>query len=86
MAAPWMRKRQEAGIITKYREPDIKEDGSSAPDDSALEACASDILAAIAGQDQKGLARALRSAFEVLESEPHEEPGEIEESEEENEG
>ena len=82
MALPFLRKKHEAGVIVKYRNPDeASADQPVSPeeqDDAALETCADEILKAVASNDKRALAAAIRSAFTVLESEPHEEPGEIE--------
>lgn len=45
----------------------------SDPTQEALEACASDLIHAIASQDAASVAEALRAAFEIMESAPHEE-------------
>jgi hypothetical protein len=67
-------------LIISHRKPDggvspfeNKEEEQEGQEDHALEACAQDILRAIADKDFKHLALALRAAFDVLESEPHEE-------------
>jgi len=69
-------KRKETGLIIETRKPDAmpEVDESSA----ALEAAADDILAAISANNSKGLAEAIRAAFQILESEPHEESEDFE--------
>ena len=49
----------------------------------SLEACAQDLIVGIKQDDPKAVESALRAAFEVLESEPHEEGPPVDESEEE---
>lgn len=81
MSLPFLAKPKNnvAGIIIAKRKSDgisnqvemASDDQSS--DDSGLESAADDILRAISANDSKQLARALRSAFEILDSEPHEE-------------
>lgn len=47
-----------------------------------LEACADDIIRAINSKDSKMLAEAIKAAFEICDSEPHEEGPHTNESEE----
>ena len=51
------------------RKPDHEEEGEYDPIESAAE----DLHAAIKSNDVKAIAMALRAAFEILDSEPHEE-------------
>lgn len=64
-------KSKEASVSmpadTIKREPD---DGAEY---DALESAADDLIAAIHSKDAKGVAAALRAAFELAESQPHEE-------------
>lgn len=78
---PFMKNKQgSTGLIVKMRSPDGPIENEPEDNDSAaLEACAEDILRAISAKDSKQLAQALQSAFEVLESQPHDEAGEDEE-------
>jgi len=78
---PFMKpKAMSVGVIVRNRKPD----GISAeqPDEDsgsgAIDACAEDLMQALQSKDSKAVAAALRAAFEVLESEPHEEAGEEE--------
>lgn len=66
------RKSGSAGLIVKTREPD-QNDSSDSDDSYSLEACSQDLINAIHSSDPKKVSEALRAAFEVLESEPHEE-------------
>lgn len=76
MSLPFLKPKQIAGVIISHRKPD-----SDAPQpmdemegsDSALEAAAQDILRAINSKDSQHLAQAIRAAFQILDSEPHEE-------------
>lgn len=54
-----------------YRAPDSQEPKSD--DSEGLEAAASDILDAITAGDKKRLASAIKAAFEICDSLPHEE-------------
>lgn len=71
---PFMKEKPQTGIVTEHRQ--------SPEDDSnpGLSAAASDLLSAIEAKDIKGIAMALQSAFELVDSMPHEEgPNEGEE-------
>lgn len=60
-------KKPQAGVIVEHRsESDSKEN-------HGLAAAAMELLKAIESKDAKGIAMALRCAFELLDSEPHEE-------------
>ena len=83
MSLPFLKVKHQTGLMTSVRTPDEKPAGQEAPDDSALESCAEDLMNAIQSGDKKAAAAALRAAFTVLESEDHEEPGEIEPDESE---
>ncbi len=68
-----------SSVIVKHRQPDQPSEKTEENDsEAAHEACAADILKAIEAKDPKALASALRSAFEIMESEPHEEGPHIE--------
>ena len=62
---------QVAGIIMKTRSPD--EDKEPNDDSAAIDACAKDLIEAVHSRDTKRVAEAIKSAFEILESMPHEE-------------
>lgn len=68
---PFLKKdRGNAGIATEYRKPDQPEE---AKDDDGLESCAADLMRSLNENNTKGIAAALRAAFEILDSQPHEE-------------
>ena len=72
------------GLIVQTRASDGSQ--SSEPidaEDQALAACGEDLIRAITSKDAEGVANALRSAFSILESEPHEEGAEEEPASEE---
>lgn len=72
MALPFIKKvRRESGVAMQYRTPD--ESKSSEVESDGLELAAEDLIKASSSGDKKGVAAALRAAFEILESEPHEE-------------
>lgn len=68
------QKHQSAGVIMKTRKPDeTSEKTDESGDDAGLEAAAHDLHSAVHSGDIKGIASALRAAFEILDSMPHEE-------------
>jgi len=81
---PFLKKqKQSSGVSMEYRKPDEAfepDDGDSS--DAPLESAAEDLIRCVSAGDKKGAARAIRSAFEILDSEPHEE---IEDEKEEQE-
>lgn len=68
---PFLKKDQEASaagpVESIRREPD------EGADYDVLESAAEDLATAIHAKDIKGIAAALRAAFELCDSEPHEE-------------
>lgn len=82
MPLPFLSKKiREQGISTIiHRKPD--ENKEEPQDVDSVQYAAEDLLRAIEAKDPIGMAAAMRAAFEIMESEPHEEAGH-EESEEE---
>lgn len=71
---PFLKKKQQTGVIVKTRQPDEKpEQEENEQEDQGLMVCAQDLIDAIAAQDVKAVASALRAAFQIADSEPHEE-------------
>jgi hypothetical protein len=77
---PFLKPKHQgiAGIVVKMRKPDEKAEGGEIPEesedkDAAIHACADDLIRSVHSQDTKGVAEALRSAFEIMDSEPHKE-------------
>lgn len=71
---PFMKKNRVAGLIIAHRTPDgPKESHQEGDENSPLEAAAEDLLRGFNNKDPKQIAMAIRAAFEILESEPHEE-------------
>jgi hypothetical protein len=77
---PFLKRKQAAssGVIIKTREPDktSEESTEQSIDSSAIESCARDLISAVHAQDAKGVAEAIKTAFDILESMPHEEMSE----------
>lgn len=74
---PFLKRKNEAGIagiIVKNRQPDEKPDSEDKDDPSAgIHACAQALINAVHSKDAKGVSEALKDAFAILDSEPHEE-------------
>jgi hypothetical protein len=60
-------------MSTKIREPDQKPEENQDDGDAGLMSAAQDLITAVQAGDQKGAAQALRAAFQILDSEPHDE-------------
>jgi hypothetical protein len=85
---PFLKPKATAvgGIMNVLRKPDGETEVEESGDDSGLEACATDLIRGVASKDTSLIIDALRSAFQILDAEPHEEGehlGEEEEAEEE---
>jgi len=67
------KKKRVAGLIISKRKPEGGMEMPKAADEvpESVEQCAKDILKAIETKDAKMLAMAIRSAFEILDAEPH---------------
>lgn len=71
-------KKAQTGLI--INEVKTEKPEANQQDNADLEICATDLLAAIQRKDIKAMAEAMRSAFEILESQPHEEAADHETS------
>ena len=72
---PWMQPKKSGAVIMAKMKPEgsvesMQEEGE---EDPSLMVAAEDIMSAIAMKDSKALASALKAAFEILDSAPHEE-------------
>jgi hypothetical protein len=71
---PFLKKNQSGSISTPAKVISRKPDETSdAPESDGIEYCAQDLIDAIHSHDKAAVAKALRDAFEILESSPHEE-------------
>ncbi len=72
---PFLKKNMSSGMMTtSVRKPDTsKEDEGGKSDTDGIEYCAQDLIDAVRSGDKQAAARALKDAFEILESQPHEE-------------
>jgi hypothetical protein len=64
-------KRPGASLSTVYRKSDTEDESSN--NDAGLDAVADDLLKGIHSHDKSAVVAALRAAFTILDSEPHEE-------------
>jgi hypothetical protein len=75
---PWMKKKDQQvtpSLTIKTREPDKTEENQ---EHAGIHACAQDLLSAIQANDVKGIADALKAAFEIADASPHVEGEHIE--------
>jgi hypothetical protein len=76
------RDRQASGISTTvYRKPDYEQ----SEEHEGLAACSKDLIEGIQTDDKQKVAAALKAAFQILDSEPHEEGEHLDEQEKEEE-
>lgn len=64
------QKASQTGVIVKQRGSDEVPEDDSNP---GIEACAMELIIGMHTKDVKMVAKAIQSAFEILESQPHEE-------------
>lgn len=71
---PFLKPRPQTGVVITQRMSDhgVKPDTSDQDYDS-IEACATDLIRAVHAKDAQAVCKALRAAFEIMDSEPHEE-------------
>lgn len=75
MPLPFLKAKPVAGLIISHRKADggkVEED-SAENEDAGITSCAEDLIRAIHAKDAKSVAAAMRAAFQIMESEPHEE-------------
>jgi len=70
---PFLKKRDEASASSSVDKIERKPDEDKEEDYDGLEACMSELAAALKSEDHKAAAVAFRSAFDMLEMQPHEE-------------
>lgn len=76
MNLPFLKpKRSEPTLIIKTRSPDgtMPESHSDDSEDAGLIAASEDLCKAIESKDYTAIAKAWRAGFEILESQPHDE-------------
>lgn len=67
-----LKDKTSSGIAVKTRTPDNTESEEDDPKAGHL-ACARALISAVKSDDEQGVADALQDAFELMDSEPHEE-------------
>lgn len=84
MSLPFLKPRNKSfGLIVQERAPDGSHENK--PDDhkdQALITCGEDLIRAVNAKDAQSVADVFRAAFDILDSEPHEEGEHIESSDE----
>jgi hypothetical protein len=72
---PFLKPRQQTGLIVSTRKPDggSEESHTEGQEDEGLHACSEDLIKAIHSKDAHGVTAAIKAAFEILDSMPHEE-------------
>jgi hypothetical protein len=69
---PWLKPKSQTGVIIQARKPDADKEPKDS-EDQGLKACAEDLISAVESKDSSRVAAALRAAFQICESEPHDE-------------
>ena len=83
MPLPFLKQRKVAALIVQNRSADGGHD--TVPEDhleQELTTCGEDLIRGVTNKDAKAVGDAIRAAFEILDSEPHEEGPHTNESEE----
>lgn len=73
---PFLAKKNQAGnanLIVKTREPDEKLQEDQDDPSAAIRSCSKALIDAVHARDEQGVSDALKDAFDILESLPHEE-------------
>lgn len=70
MPLPFLKMKPQTGVATEIRPSDYQDEPK---EDNGLEACAQDMINAFNSNDAKGLAAAIKAAFEICDTYPHEE-------------
>ena len=67
------QKQGNAGLIVKTRTPDETPEKDQDEPEAGMHSAAQDLINAIHSRDTKAVAEALKAAFEIADSQPHEE-------------
>lgn len=65
---PQFTKKSVAGLIISQRKPDEGKEPEADSPDTGLEACASDLIAAVHAKDTKAVTAALKAAYELMDA------------------
>ena len=78
---PFLKTKPQTGVIIKEFKTNSESEKSES--EQGLKFCAQELIKAVHMQDEDGVMKALKSAFEILDSQPHEEGPHLNETEEE---
>jgi len=70
--------RSVAGLIIKTRTPDEKPEDQQDDPSAAIHECSQALIKAVHAQDVKAVSAALKDAFDILDSMPHDEAEHVE--------
>lgn len=72
---PYLKAKRQPGLIIATRKADGGkiENGMEGEEDQGLMACAEDLIRAIHAKDAQAVAGAFKAAFELCETQPHDE-------------
>ena len=74
MPLPFLKPKPVGAVITTVRKQDGANEIEDQEDgDEGINAAATDLIRAIHAKDEMGVAAAIKAAFQILDSEPHEE-------------
>lgn len=68
---PFLRNKKDAGVSVPIESIKREHDEDKEQDFDVLESAAEELIHAVHSKDIKAVAMALRSAFELMDSEPH---------------
>lgn len=72
---PFLKRKPTPAPTVVNRKPD---EPGEPTEDQGLSSCARDLIEAVHNRDEKGVAAAIKAAFEICETYPHEETHEFE--------
>lgn len=75
MNLPFLKNKKISSLIVSQRNPDGTHDEQHSEGDEyvGLESAAEDLIRAVHSKDTQGVCAALKAAFEICDSQPHEE-------------
>lgn len=66
-------KKKDSGVMIVHRKPDAESQTDTQEDLTGIEVAMEEFCSAVEKKDYKGMARAFKAAFEMLEALPHDE-------------
>lgn len=76
MSLPFLKPKSVAGVIISHRKKDgngIEMSHMEGDEDAGLDSCSEALIRALHAKDIKAVSKALREAFQIVDSQPHEE-------------